>query len=149
MKVIKSHLIIPVIFSLCQACTFTSPGNNQQINAQLVDLGNGICKQSTGLMWQTERSGKFSSFKEAKEYVQNFELGGYSDWRLPTKDELYMLRNIFEQKFEGDCLLKPDGSYWSKNGKGKAGEWYVYPLCGGYDFEYLKSKRGRVRAVRP
>lgn len=149
MNVMKSHLIIPVIFSLCQACTSTSPSNNQQINAQLVDLANGICRQSTGLMWQTERSGKFSSFEEAKEYVQNLDLGGYSDWRLPTKDELYRLRDIFEQKLAGDCSLKLEGRYWSKNGKGDAGEWYAYPLCGGSDFEYLKSKTGRVRAVRP
>ena len=56
-------------------------------------------------MWQTKRSEKFSSFKEAKEYVKNLELGGYNDWRLPTKDEFYKLCNIFEQKFEGDCLL--------------------------------------------
>ena len=100
-------------------------------------------------MWQTGRSGKFSSFDEAKEYVKNMKLGGHNDWRFPTKDELYTLCDLFEQKLAGDCFLKVKASYWSKNGKGEAGEWHAYPLCGGSEFVYLKSKTGRVRAVRP
>ena len=149
MKAVKSYLIILFILFICQGCSSKIPGSTGQNNAKLVDLGNGICKQSNGLMWQTGRSGKFSSFEEARVYVKNMELGGHNDWRFPTKDELYILCDLFELNLAGDCSLKPEGSYWSNNGKGKAGEWYAYPLCGGYDFEYLKSKRGRVRAVRP
>lgn len=149
MKILKSHLTILFFFFICQACTFNSFSRKQQNNAKLVDLGNGICRQSNGLMWQTGRSGKFASFEEAQEYVTNMKLGGHNDWRLPTKDELYTLCDLFEKKSSGDCPLKTEGSYWSKNGRGEAGEWHAYPLCGGSDFEYLKSKSGRVRAVRP
>jgi hypothetical protein len=149
MKVIKSHFAILFIFFICQGCTSISPSSNPQNNSKLVDLGNGICTQSNGLMWQKERSVKFSTFEEAKKYVKNMELGGHNDWRFPTKDEFYTLCDLFERKLAGDCPLKIEGSYWSKNGKGQAGEWHAYPLCGGSDFEYLKSKTGRVRAVRP
>ncbi len=150
MKIFKYHLAILFIFSICQGCaSHNFSGSNQQDNAKLVSLGDGICRQSNGLMWQTGRSGKFSSFEEAKEYVKNLELGGHKDWRFPTKDELYTLCDIFDQKLAGDCPLKPEGSYWSNNGKEYAGEWHSYPLCGGSDLVYLKSKTGRVRVVRP
>jgi hypothetical protein len=100
-------------------------------------------------LWQKERSSKFSSLKEAEDFVANMKLGGFNDWRLPTRDELFRLSDIIEHKLTADCPLNTTGNYWSKNGKGEVGEWYPYPLCAGYDFRYLKSKTGRVRAVRP
>ena len=149
MKIITFHLPLLFIFFIFQGCASNSPNITQQNNAKLVDLGNGTCRQSNGLIWQTERSGKFSSFEEAEKYVKNLDLAGYSDWRFPTKDELFSLCNLFELKLAGDCPMKSKGSYWSKNGKGEGGEWHAYPLCGGSDLVYLKSKTGRVRAVRP
>ncbi|MBC8317315.1 MAG: DUF1566 domain-containing protein [Desulfobulbaceae bacterium] len=149
MKIIKSHLTILFIFLICQGCASNPTDISQKNNAKFLDLGDGICRQSNGLMWQIGKTEKLSSFEEAEKYVKNMELGGYNDWRVPTKNELYTLCDLFEQKLAGDCPLKHEGSYWSKNGKGEAGEWHSYPLCGGSDFEYLKSKTGRVRAVRP
>jgi hypothetical protein len=145
----KSCLAFLFVLLLCHGCTSKSSTSNPQNNAKLVDTGKGVCRQDNGLLWQVGRSGEFSTFEEAREYVKNMELGGYNDWRLPTKDELYTLCDLFEQKLAGDCPMKPKGSYWSKNGKEKAGEWEAYPLCGGHELRYIKSKSGRVRAVRP
>ena len=146
MKVLKLNLSFCLIVYLSISC---SSLKNKQDSAILVDLGNGICRQTNGLMWQKERSSKFSSFQKAENYMSKIELGGYTDWRFPTKDELLTLCNTVEHKLAANCPLNTEGSYWSKNGKGEAGEWYPYPLCAGYDFRYLKSKIGRVRAVRP
>ena len=116
---------------------------------ELTNLGNGICQQKNGLMWQVEKSNKISSGEEAQEYVESMNLGDHSDWRLPTKNELYDLCDIYELKLEGDCPIRLKGSCWLQNGRVQAGEWEAYPLCGGSEYKYLKKKDGRVRAVRP
>lgn len=149
MKISHAFIFFTVLFFLCQGCASTSSGSWQQRNAKLVDTGNGICQQSNGLMWQAGRSKNFSSFDQAQDYVHNLSLGGYSDWRLPLKGELFELCWIFDLKLASDCPSKQEGNYWSKNGKEQVGNWEAYPMCGGSDYQYLKSKKGRVRAVRP
>ncbi|MFP3981344.1 MAG: DUF1566 domain-containing protein [Desulfobacterales bacterium] len=47
----------------------------------------------TGLMWQLldttlTRPEKCMTYEKAREYVKNLSTGGYTDWRLPTADEL-------------------------------------------------------------
>lgn len=150
MNIVKSMLVIGVISLLCQGCASPpSPENKQQGKADLVDLGNGICQQNNGLMWQVERTETIASGQEALDYVRNLTLGNYGDWRLPSKKELYELCYTFNMKLAGDCPIKLKGSYWTTNGELHAGEWETYPICGGSALKYLKSKSGRVRAVRP
>ena len=43
---------------------------------------------STGLVWAGKDNGKNASWKGAVKYCRNLRLGGYSDWRLATLDEL-------------------------------------------------------------
>ena len=45
---------------------------------------------STNLLWQ-KGSAPVNSWKEALAYCQNLEYAGYSDWRLPNKNELITL----------------------------------------------------------
>ncbi|MDD3815064.1 MAG: DUF1566 domain-containing protein [Desulfocapsaceae bacterium] len=150
MKVLKFFLVILVSSLLCQGCASpTSPESKPQSNAPLVDLGNGICQQNNGLMWQVESTETFSSGQEAMNYVQNLNLGKHGDWRLPSKMELYELCQIFDMNLAGDCPIKLKGSYWATNGEVHAGEWEAYPICGGSELKYLKTRSGRVRAVRP
>jgi len=47
-----------------------------------------------GLMYQNQPFTKTYTWEEAKEYAKDLRLGGYDDWRLPTKDELMKLGNI-------------------------------------------------------
>lgn len=44
-----------------------------------------------GRVWQRCDDGKTYTWQEAKNYCDNLALGGYSDWRLPTNDELRSL----------------------------------------------------------
>lgn len=45
---------------------------------------------ATNLYWQKE-SGKAETWKEALSYCENLEYAGFSDWRLPNKNELITL----------------------------------------------------------
>jgi hypothetical protein len=44
-----------------------------------------------GLMYQNQPFTKTYTWQEAKEYAKNLRLGGYNDWRLPTREELKKL----------------------------------------------------------
>ena len=48
-----------------------------------------------GLMYQNQSFTKRYIWEEAKRYCKKLTLGGYSDWRLPTKNELRKLGNIY------------------------------------------------------
>jgi uncharacterized protein DUF1566 len=43
---------------------------------------------STGLMWAAKDNGRDITWKNATRYCRDLRLAGYSDWRLPTVDEL-------------------------------------------------------------
>ena len=119
---------------------------------RLVDEGNGICRDSeTGLMWQQEISEvEYDNLEAARDYVQKLNLGGYSDWRLPTIFELYELHFIFDSHKKSDCSLALAGNFWSdeKDGEGMVGAWEIGNQCDP-DKEYFPGTKGRVRAVRP
>jgi hypothetical protein len=46
---------------------------------------------ATGLMWARQDNRSDLSWKQAISYSQNLRLAGYSDWRLPTIEELESL----------------------------------------------------------
>jgi hypothetical protein len=78
----------------------------KKISAALKAIGNGrykvnadetVSDMETGLLWNILDTHvelkKCLTYSEAKEYISNLEIGGYSDWRLPTSHELLMLLN--------------------------------------------------------
>ncbi len=53
------------------------------------DNGHGtITDKATGLMWTQADSGKTMDWRQALQWAENLEVGGYSDWRLPNAKEL-------------------------------------------------------------
>jgi len=57
-----------------------------------IDNGDGTISDTTaGLMWQKNDDGKQRSWDASLNYSQSLSLGGHSDWRLPTLEELTSL----------------------------------------------------------
>ncbi|MBU0962009.1 MAG: DUF1566 domain-containing protein [Proteobacteria bacterium] len=145
-------LVVGCFFSLssCHKSTATADRTVSSKEMLLKDMGNGVCRQlPSGLMWQIKESQKFSTWNEANEYVNTLKLGGFDDWRLPTRDECLNLSELLEMK-KGDCPIKIKAGHWVSNkNKGESGYWEDYPLCGGSEFRWVKDKKGSVRGVRP
>ena len=62
-----------------------------------------ITDLNTGLMWQRTPDFERHNFYDAFDYVEDLEIGGYTDWRLPTIKELYSL-------LYSNGSLDPDGA---------------------------------------
>ncbi|WP_372757337.1 DUF1566 domain-containing protein [Mariniflexile sp.] len=58
------------------------------------DNGNGtVTDNVTGLMWAQDQSTESKGWVEAATYCENLNLGGYTDWRMPTIKELWSIRD--------------------------------------------------------
>jgi hypothetical protein len=119
------------------------------------DNGDGtVTDRATGLTWQQSGSSDWLKYEDAKAYVDGLNrdrFAGYSDWRLPTVDELASLLEPEEKN--GDLYIDPvfdkeQWWCWTSDQRASGGAWSVY--FGGGDVRpgYLGHDR-YVRAVRP
>jgi hypothetical protein len=61
-----------------------------------VDTGKGtVVDLTTGLMWEKTPDNRLRNLRGALEYADKLKLHGYSDWRVPTIDELKFISNGF------------------------------------------------------
>jgi hypothetical protein len=52
----------------------------------------------TDLMWARQDNGENINYADAKAYCENYRIGGYTNWRMPTQDELAGLYESNAQK---------------------------------------------------
>jgi hypothetical protein len=99
-------------------------------NDFIVNADGTITDRATGLVWQKSGSSKSLLWFEAKRYVEELNdkrFAGYSDWRLPTIEELasiltrekkqgLYLNDLFDNKqkkcWSVDSLPRPGSSYY-------------------------------------
>jgi len=72
---------------------------------------------ATGLLWSVKDNGSDTNWVQASNYCTNLALGGYKDWRLPTRAELetlYNKRQSKEFKAKNPIELKGE-SMWAES----------------------------------
>ena len=63
-------------------------------DGDFIAFNNGtVLDTRTNLMWADGDNGADINWRAAKKYCENYRGGGYSDWRMPTSDELEQLYN--------------------------------------------------------
>ncbi|NLA41423.1 MAG: DUF1566 domain-containing protein [Smithella sp.] len=61
-------------------------------DGRFVAYNNGtVLDTKTNLMWASKDNGSNINWQNAKSYCEHYRAGGYSDWRLPTQNELAAL----------------------------------------------------------
>ena len=105
-------------------------------------------------MWQKATAPGTYTWEQALTYCENLTLpaGGYSDWRLPNRNELQSIVDYSRYNPAIDTTFFPDtvaSNYWSSTtyADNTSYAWYVYFSYGGVG-NYSKTSSYYVRAVR-
>ncbi len=116
---------------------------------------NVVIDTKLGLMWQDNRAAKSvtRTWKFAQRYCKNLSMGGYSDWRLPTYDELLSI--VDYDRYDPAIMpsfqnVAKEDYYWSSSDYVPESEfaWFV-DLNSGYGAHtHSKSSKLSVRCVR-
>ncbi len=132
MKVIQLVIALAVTLVLSQSsAAVESRFIIQGDNTVLIDT-------KTGLMWPVQDNATDISWPAAKEYCAQLSLGGYQDWRMPTRDELATLYSL-EAANSSDYYIQKQVKItaccqWAVDTNG--------PRVGRYDFEYANKDWG-------
>lgn len=109
-----------------------------------------VTDTTTGLMWQKTYE-EDKAWQAALSYCENLDYAGYSDWRLPNKNELLSLVNY--EKSSGTYSYFPDmpGNYfWSASTESDNTDraWFVFFYNGTVNSYYKSYNYSDVRCVR-
>jgi hypothetical protein len=90
-----------------QIATFKQPttsiANETNKDGRFIAYSNGIVLDtSTNLMWAAKDNGSNINWANAKSYCENYRGGGYTDWRMPTQDELARLYDVGKSQ-QAEC----------------------------------------------
>ncbi|MBO8456611.1 MAG: DUF1566 domain-containing protein [Spirochaetes bacterium] len=108
--------------------------------------GGGIVFYVKGIKaWECSEILGSSNWEGAKSLCSEYRGGGYSDWYLPSKDELNLV--YINLKSTGKISDDEDDDYWSSSELSKSDAWRQ-SLGSGYQFFSNKDNMHSVRAVR-
>ena len=112
-----------------------------------------VVDEETNLMWQDDRAAAQvqRTWRGAQEYCQNLTLGGYSDWFLPTHEQLLTItdKSRYAPAIKSEFQNVTSGSYWSSSPDVSDSEnaWYVRFKYGDSS-RYRKTDEYYVRCAR-
>ena len=91
--------------SLSFGITATADGTEDRETSQdgrfIADGDETVLDKQTGLMWAAKDNGDGVDWQTAKSYCENYRGGGFTNWRMPTPDELAGLHDASKTKKRG------------------------------------------------
>ncbi|RLA77052.1 MAG: hypothetical protein DRG33_07300 [Deltaproteobacteria bacterium] len=143
--------ILFVLFLTLSLCLSALAGE------RFIDNGDGtVTDTKTGLMWTASDNMGDISWHDAKDYCKMPPVAGYryTDWRMPTVEELRTLYDPHAQGYEADCGLKVKVTplihlscawVWAAEESGIMG--YVFDFGRGFHYSTLKFQKKGYRAL--
>jgi hypothetical protein len=140
MKAFKKAFLWALLGLLLFGC---GEGSRIEEKGRFQTNGNGIIVDTrTGLRWAPD-PGRRMTWLQAGDYARNLRLGGFSDWRLPTRGELKQLGSGGL-----DPVFKLAGSSaWSSEREDDSSAW-EYHFREGRDYWLFINRHAQVLAVR-
>lgn len=111
-----------------------------------------VLDNTTNLVWTVKETTRLN-WKKAAAAVQKLDTAGFTDWRLPTVEELFMLADRTKYSPAIDTAYFPDCKsdwYWTSTPAASSPggcAWFVY-FYGGVSLWGLHGCDFQVRAVR-
>ncbi|MGK5090932.1 DUF1566 domain-containing protein [Deltaproteobacteria bacterium TL4] len=121
--------------------------------ASFTDNADGtVTDNESGLIWQKADDNTARNWETALTYCEGLTLGGRTDWRLPSKNELQSIvdYSVYSPAINSTYFPNTKSSnYWSSTTSASytSYAWYVY-FYNGYVDGYYKTNTNYVRCVR-
>lgn len=136
------------IFSILSICFYGTYGQSSTKKLPPIKQGGFIIfeKNGHGLVASVENLGKLD-FNEAIKACDTLQIDGYSDWRLPTKEEFELIHPKLNLKKVGGGSIFQSSWYWTSTEVDKQNAW-THNLQNGLQASYFKDFKCFVKAVR-
>lgn len=156
-------IVISVCISMLSTLLFAG-GNTGTTIAPVAKISSKSCKenkvyiqQEAGLMWQDQAYtdaedgafargnsiGKAGQHRYAMNYCRSLNYGGYSDWRLPTSDELISVHQPQYNPF----VYHRGSDFWSSTPTTQNRYYVVYP-ADAMQYKRSPGESNYIRCVR-
>ncbi len=102
---ILSLISLLFVLSVCMAQAQPSASTAKETgrDGRFIAYENGtVLDTRTNLMWAVLDNGSNINWNDAKSYCDNYRGGGYTDWRMPTREELAGLYDA-AKTYKSDC----------------------------------------------
>ncbi|NNL42443.1 MAG: DUF1566 domain-containing protein [Desulfobacterales bacterium] len=124
----KKIFLLAGMILLCDVCMVSAGALNRFVKND----DNTITDTKTGLMWAAKDNGSPINWHNALFYCRDFKGGGYTDWQMPTLDELASIYDSEEKNKNGyhiNKLIETTASTcWAADTRDN--------LAGRYNFKY-------------
>lgn len=106
-----------------------------------------VLDTESGLMWASKDNGEDITWNDAQKYCEDYQSGGYQDWRMPKTDELATLYDTAYEGYAQKCCKTCPKIYISRlinltcfgpwtSGRGKKGAAYFRFTSGKQSWTY-------------
>ncbi len=90
---IVTTIVVVILIGTFITVNLSVAANNDSDGRFIAYDDGTVLDTQTNLLWAARDNGENINWTDAKFYCENYNGGGYKDWRMPTKDELQGLYN--------------------------------------------------------